>query len=382
MGKSTAAGKKDGRRALQYDDEEEKEEDYDRREEEDEEEEEDRMYDDPPGGHEEEEEEEEEERYYSDEAGAMDDIVEEEEADPRALNRTTAGKREKIAATKGRNPTTTWKGKGKATTAQATKSTARRANGTTSGVGERKGLAQIFSDEDEESEDGDQVPALEVVKRSIKTPAARSKRGPSAESYIQRQVVERVSSQAQRQLIEDANADGLRRSTRHRFAPLDFWRGEKAVYGRPSLGRSSTGGGRGSGSSVTSPARRKGGPPVPVLKELVRVPRLPGEGTFSGLRAGQQKRSAAGRKRSSESVEPAKRKRAKKEDTEGGAADISTEAFVELDPTADSVNVEDGWDKDTDSYGLVWDTDTGKEVQRRKLAFLHGDDEKLMKSVV
>ncbi|KDN48888.1 hypothetical protein K437DRAFT_255446 [Tilletiaria anomala UBC 951] len=284
----------------------------------------------------------------------------EELTDPEILERTTAGKREKQGARKAAAA------RSKVSAGQKGKPMSAKGKERQPATKEKsiKGRRAAASSEDEVdgSEVEDDVPELHVVKRSVKTPSARRTRGPSEEAYAQRQVVERVTSQAQR-IPADEDAEGIRRSKRHRYQPLEWWRGERAVYGRPSLPKSG-GGASARQSQASSPRRRV--VPVPVLKEIVRVPKRQGEGTFSGMSVlpknrGRVKRSTSAR---GESSEPQAGTSGAKKRKLAGEADLSADAFIELDPTADSVNVEDGWDKDTEPYGLVWDADTVKEVQR------------------
>ena len=89
-----------------------------------------------------------------------------------------------------------------------------------------------------------------------------------------------------------------------------------------------------------------GAPPVPVLKEVVRVPRAEDEGTFSGMK--RIKKPTLSRR-------PAKR-----------AKNSAEEEDVYMDPTAPTVHPEDGWDNDTNQMGEVWDAETGEQVERRE----------------
>ncbi|THH23100.1 hypothetical protein EUX98_g8078 [Antrodiella citrinella] len=120
-----------------------------------------------------------------------------------------------------------------------------------------------------------------------------------------------------REVIQDNNQphpDGLRRGARTRYAPLDWWRLEKVVYGR-----------------------RESGPClVPNIKEIHRIPKeevIP-LGIY-GKKARKQSRSAKSKTRS---VEP------------------------ELAP---DFNPEEGWDDDTQEKGVVLDYEKGIEVEKR-----------------
>ncbi|PCH37933.1 hypothetical protein WOLCODRAFT_161168 [Wolfiporia cocos MD-104 SS10] len=116
----------------------------------------------------------------------------------------------------------------------------------------------------------------------------------------------------------DANhPDGLRRGTRSRYAPLEWWRCEKVVYGR-----------RESGVSF-----------VPTIKEIRRIPK-------------EEPQPLGGRHR-----RPRARSKSK---TVGPAARMASEGLV-FDP-------EEGWDDETEPEGIVLDYERGKEIERR-LAF-------------
>lgn len=116
--------------------------------------------------------------------------------------------------------------------------------------------------------------------------------------------------------------EGLRRSKRQHYPPLDFWRLEKVVWGR-----------RENGPSV-----------VPVIKEIIRIPQPEPE----PLGVKRRKRSSA-RTRSKSAVSP----------------DPSNEEIriVEVD------NPELGWDDETQPNGIIWDYRLQIEVERRKLSY-------------
>ena len=112
---------------------------------------------------------------------------------------------------------------------------------------------------------------------------------------------------------DEEEAGGLRRGKRTRYAPLEWWRCEKIVYGR-----------RESGVSF-----------VPTIKAIVRIPKEPPKPL---------------------GVHARKRWRKAKSDSKG----VEDAVMV--------YNPEEGWDADTESFGIVRDWLTGEEVQRR--AFL------------
>ncbi|WFD01002.1 mitotic fidelity of chromosome transmission- protein [Malassezia yamatoensis] len=117
------------------------------------------------------------------------------------------------------------------------------------------------------------------------------------------------------------NPEGLRRGRRHRIPPLDWWRGERALYGRADAPE----------DAPTVPY----GLVAPVLKKVVRVPRQPGEGTFSGMR----------KKRAKPMILLPERARS----SEYPQASTADEAGLQT----------------TDPYGVVYDAEHGEEVTMR-----------------
>ncbi|GBE81851.1 predicted protein [Sparassis crispa] len=113
---------------------------------------------------------------------------------------------------------------------------------------------------------------------------------------------------------DDNNADGLRRGTRTRYKPLDWWRCEKVVYGR-----------RESGISL-----------VPTIKEILRIPKEEPEPLGAKYRRRKKLRS----KSKSQPVE-------------------------EIDPASLVYNPEEGWDTATNPSGMVEDYETKTEITRR-----------------
>ncbi|TKY90520.1 hypothetical protein EX895_000518 [Sporisorium graminicola] len=176
------------------------------------------------------------------------------------------------------------------------------------------------------------------------------------------EVVERVRSQPREATVFDEN--GVRRSTRQRFAPLEYWRGERIRYGRPSLPTGTTvddlrrSHRPGEDEFEDDPSMMLMRKRVPVLdvKEVIRVPRAPGEGTFAGTTRARVHATAQRRKvdRKSEDRTP----RLTSQTPDPGDAE-----WIQLDPTADTVNVEDGWDDRTVETGVVIDDDGGHEVE-------------------
>ncbi|GAC95612.1 hypothetical protein PHSY_003188 [Pseudozyma hubeiensis SY62] len=181
--------------------------------------------------------------------------------------------------------------------------------------------------------------------------AAKSKRAAG-------EVVEKVRSQPREATVFDEN--GVRRSTRQRFAPLEYWRGERIRYGRPSLPIGTTPDDlrgsqrRGEDEFEEDPSMMHMRKRVPVLdiKEVIRVPRAPGEGTFSGT---TRSRNAARRKVDRKSEERTPRLTSQ--------TPVSEDEWSHLDPTADTIHVEDGWDDRTVETGKVIDDEEEAEVE-------------------
>lgn len=120
-------------------------------------------------------------------------------------------------------------------------------------------------------------------------------------------------------VIQDNNIDdsGLRRGARVRYAPLDWWRNEKVVYGR-----------RGSGGTCL----------VPSIKEIRRIPKedpVP-------LGKNARKRSRPPR---------------------------SMSKTVEVEEEDLMLNPEEGWDDDTQADAPIVKFITGEEVVTRKFSF-------------
>ncbi|KAG5337289.1 hypothetical protein C0989_009918 [Termitomyces sp. Mn162] len=107
--------------------------------------------------------------------------------------------------------------------------------------------------------------------------------------------------------------EGVRKSTREHYKPLDWWRGEKLVYGRPS------------GSS-------NGHVLVPPIKEIIRIPKETPEPL------GKRKRSSRARSKTAEDI------------------------HYKIIPVN---NPEDDWDKNTEEFCVLLDYDSMEEVERR-----------------
>lgn len=164
----------------------------------------------------------------------------------------------------------------------------------------------------------------------------------------------------------------VRRSTRHRYTPLEYWRGERAIYGRASVRLG------GSRHRVRDSAEQDGADEtagddtieadafedapiksyaVPVLREVIRIRRDVDEGTFSGLKI---KRKGINGSKGRPVKRTVKRKRSRKADGESDDEDDG-----EVDPTQPTRHPEEGWDEATDPHGMVWDVERQSEVERR-----------------
>lgn len=274
-----------------------------------------------------------------------------------ALERTTAGKKEKAAASKKQT-----KAKSSSTSNGKTKtksSTSKAASSSKKGKGKETSSTS--------NGNGNTMAPLEVQKRTTKT-----KPGTNQEQ-IHREVVERVPSAYQRgEIYQDGfNEEGLRRGGRHRIAPLEFWRNERVVYGRPSLPSSK---GKSKSKSPTKDGedddedeagedefeadpKRELGRGALVMKEIIRIPRAPGEGTFSGMKRQINKKSSGNK-----SNKKVKRvKRSHDDDDE----EVEYEEMI-LDPEAPTRHPEDDWDAETHTHGVVFDARQGTEAERRE----------------
>ncbi|ETW86246.1 hypothetical protein HETIRDRAFT_443810 [Heterobasidion irregulare TC 32-1] len=109
------------------------------------------------------------------------------------------------------------------------------------------------------------------------------------------------------------NTTGLRRGTRMRYAPLEWWRQEKVVYGRRDGGKSF----------------------VPSIKEILRYPKEPPKPL--GIAGKKYKRSSAPRSKSKT---------------------VDEDAVLVYNP-------EEGWDSGTKEFGVIRDYITGQEITRR-----------------
>ena len=284
-------------------------------------------------------------------ADARTEVIINSDVGEEALEGTTAGAADRAQVRKGLKIAPPAAAK-KARSKPASKAKAAAAASTSAGAAAKKPRGrpkkQAAAAEVLDDSISDAAPPLLIEKRTIKkSKAAIARRGPPS---VQQQVVERVPSSVQRgERGSSVDTDtGLRRSARYRYGPLEYWRGERAVFGRASLQAVREDDDEIDGDEFErAPQKSYGAPPVPVLKELIRIPRAEDEGTFSGM-----KRT----KKSTMSRGPAKRAK----NAEAGGDDEY------MDPEAATRHPEDGWDAETDQMGEVWDAEIGKQIERRE----------------
>ncbi|PFH48491.1 hypothetical protein AMATHDRAFT_65332 [Amanita thiersii Skay4041] len=186
-----------------------------------------------------------------------------------------------------------------------------------------KGRAVIQDDSDDEIEvahdlDNDMSAVMDIdepiedpdpTPKPKKTKAVREK--PTSTSDKQEKPVKRSKKE------NKPHREGVRRSTREHIKPLEWWRGERYIYGR---------------GNSTAPVL------VPPVKEILRIPK--------------------------ETPQPlgAKRRRSGRGRSKSRAVDHIEQLPVEYNP-------EEGWDEDTPSKGWVVDYPGTKEKERR-VAFI------------
>jgi centromere protein C len=183
-----------------------------------------------------------------------------------------------------------------------------------------RGLNDV--DQDDESQDEPEEPEPEPEPRNKKVKITdekpRTKTKTKSESKKENQgmfiPLRTLSTQNLTLSAPDYHRDGVRRSKRQHYKPLDYWRGEKVVYGRPDF----------SGQEIL----------VPHIREIIRIPK--------------------------EQSEPlGKRKRGRSRSRTAGPPSVAGSKIVAFNP-------EEGWDDDTPSNAKVLDYRNGQEVERRK----------------
>ncbi|KAK1230975.1 mitotic fidelity of chromosome transmission- protein [Marasmius sp. AFHP31] len=120
----------------------------------------------------------------------------------------------------------------------------------------------------------------------------------------------KATTKGQSSSLKENRVEGVRRSQRKSYKPLQFWRNEKVVYGRPS--------------------HKNGQILVPHIREIIRIPEEPAE----PLGAASKKRKRSTRSRSHA-------------------------------PEAVAANPEEGWDDDSAERGEVIDWTTKQLVEKR-----------------
>ncbi|MCO5555766.1 hypothetical protein L7F22_009311 [Adiantum nelumboides] len=194
---------------------------------------------------------------------------------------------------------------------------------------------------DDDDDDDDDDDGTYGAKKQIKTKT----------KIVDGVVIEKIPSSHHRKRAESQESEeGIRRGSRYRYKPLEYWRGERAKFGRlslPKIREDADQSGSIGDSTIDADAFEDGvmaaPPPVAVLKEIIRIPRAEGEGTFSGLKL--PKKKAVGE------VKSTSRK--------------ASTPSAELDPTRPTRNVEDGWDKETETHAKVFDVFTESEIDKQ-----------------
>lgn len=179
-----------------------------------------------------------------------------------------------------------------------------------------RGLSNVDQGQGSQDEPDEPEPEPEPRKKKVKITDEKQRTKTKSESKKENRGIS-LSQRTRLPLLTCSvpdHRDGVRRSKRQHYKPLDYWRGEKVVYGRPDF----------SSQEIL----------VPHIREIIRIPK--------------------------EQSEPlGKRKRAR---SRSKTAQPSAPGFkgMPFDP-------EEGWDDDTPSNAKVLDYRTGQEVERREL---------------
>ncbi|KAE8219331.1 hypothetical protein CF319_g6956 [Tilletia indica] len=238
-----------------------------------------------------------------------------------------------------------------------------------------KGKRRARSEEEDEVENG--APNGFHVDRRI----IERKNGPAGRQNRQVELIEKIEDEFHLKGMGDPDQtmemSGPRRGKRFRYAPLEWWRGERAIFGRARLPAIREGDEDDDheddeddsqvGEDDFEDRPRRGQQfllPVPVLKEVIRRPRAPGEGTFSGMSI---RKTKTGRKKGVKATKDAAAAAAKKKRKSGGSdsEEDDSEREIQFDERGFTRQPEDGWDEETDQMGLVWNADAGEETTRR-----------------
>lgn len=191
--------------------------------------------------------------------------------------------------------------------------------------------------------------------RAKEGPVKKRKAIDDKEGLDHRKVVEKIHPSYHRQeSVDDSQGqeEGLRRGSRYRYKPLEFWRGEKARFGRPSLPKvrdEEDVGDETIDGDAFEDHFAGSIPPVAVLKEIIRVPREEGEGTFSGMKIRKER-----------AVEPVRKRPHLKESKRNS----------EPDPSLPTRHAESGWDNSTEMKASVWNAEDEKEIELREYELL------------
>lgn len=176
---------------------------------------------------------------------------------------------------------------------------------------------------DEEEEDLDQVPGPPVKKARVESPKKPGRKTKSTSKKENRGACFLVYFTTNPVIYfeKPEYREGTRKSSRNHYAPLEYWRGEKIVYGKTNS----------SGRVLVAP-----------IKEIVRIPKeapLP-----------------LGAKRKRGSTRPRSRSRA-----------LPDEEVIP--PALPVVNPEEGWDDETTTMYTVLRYTDREEAERRRSSF-------------
>ncbi|KZS92465.1 hypothetical protein SISNIDRAFT_455662 [Sistotremastrum niveocremeum HHB9708] len=175
--------------------------------------------------------------------------------------------------------------------------------------------------QDEPEEDAVPPSSDQENEEPVKKVVSKEKKKKQPEPRAKKQAAAKRPRKALQNLSpEPEETEGLRRGKRLRYAPLEYWRCEKVVYGRRESGRHV----------------------VPIIKEIVRLPK---EEPAPISNKPRSKRGPSSRR--SQSVTKGH------DDDEREVIHIPAEV-----PEA-------GWDEKTEPYGVVLDYTSGVEVKRR-----------------
>ncbi|KAI0950236.1 hypothetical protein AcV7_008770 [Taiwanofungus camphoratus] len=182
-----------------------------------------------------------------------------------------------------------------------------------------QGLAEV--DQEPMDEDEEQLRESDRNERSennvVEKQRAKNKKARSENEGARKPRGRPRKQNVLREVLNDENADdgnGLRRGKRTRYAPLEWWRLEKVVYGR-----------RDSGTTF-----------VPNIKEIRRLPK-------------EEPRPLGAKHR---------KRRPPQSKSKSQTAEVDAEGQLVFNP-------EEGWDAETDSKGCVMDYDKDEEIEKR-----------------